>query len=278
MVSDYLISIVIPCYNDAKYIEQAVQSALNQTYFNIEVIVVDDGSDKLTKEVLKKLEPIITILINQENLGQSVARNVGIRKARGEYILTLDSDDYFEPTFCEKAIALFLKSKEIKLVSCQANLLFEDGSSYVFVPNGGSVSDFLYASHALGTSMFRKTDWNDCGGYDESMRQGLEDWEFFIRLLKNEGLAVIIQEPLYNYRKRQGSTTSIANKNKYNILNYIYKKHKELYIHNYDNFIVFLINKMECLDIENNKIYQKIDFRLGNILLKPVRMIKSLMK
>lgn len=69
MVSDYLISIVIPCYNYARCIEQAVQSALNQTYFNIEVIVVDDGSDTLTKEVLDKLEPIITTLITQENRG-----------------------------------------------------------------------------------------------------------------------------------------------------------------------------------------------------------------
>lgn len=106
-------------------------------------------------------------------------------------------------------------------------MLFGDESSSVFIANGGSVSDFLYASHSPGTSMFRKTDWNDCGGYDESMRQGFEDWEFLIRLLKNGGFAAIIQEPLYNYRKRQGSTTSIANKDKYKILNYICKKHRE---------------------------------------------------
>ncbi len=101
MNSNLLVSIIIPCYNDEQYIEQCVNSALNQTYSNIEVIVVDDGSNRKTKTVLKKLEPNITTLITQNNQGQSTARNVGIRYAKGNYILVLDSDDYFEPTFCE---------------------------------------------------------------------------------------------------------------------------------------------------------------------------------
>ena len=102
MIDKPLISIIIPCYNDAKYIEQSVNSALNQTYSNKEVIVVDDGSNVETKQILKKLEPKLIKLITQENKGQSTARNVGINAAKGEYILTLDSDDYFEPTFLEK--------------------------------------------------------------------------------------------------------------------------------------------------------------------------------
>lgn len=273
-----LISVVIPCFNDAKYIEQSVLSALNQTYPNIEVIVVDDGSDAATKAALRKIESKVTKLITQENQGQSTARNVGIREAKGDYILTLDSDDYFEATFCEKAMEIIINNNKIKLVTCQANLFFEDGSSYVFIPKGGSIANFLFSSDALGTSMFKKIDWNDCGGYDERMRLGLEDWEFFIRLLKNGGLVEVIQQPLYNYRKRSNSTTSIANINKYKILSYIYQKHKELYIHNYDNFMVVLLNKFESLERENLKTFQKIDYRLGSILLKPLRMIKSLIK
>lgn len=278
MENKQLISIIIPCYNDAQYIEQAVLSALNQTYTNIEVIVVDDGSNIETKKVLKKIETTITKLISQENQGQSKARNVGIRSAKGEYILVLDSDDFFEPTFCEKAMGIILNNNNIKLITCQANLIFEDGSSYVFTPNGGDITNFLFSSDALGTSMFKKKDWNECSGYDESMRLGLEDWEFFIRLLKDGGLVKVIQQPLYNYRKRSNSTTSIAKLNKYKILNYIYQKHKELYINNYDNFILVLLNKFESLERENLKTFQKIDYRLGNMLLKPLRMIKSIIK
>ena len=96
-----LISIIIPCYNDSDFIEKAVQSALHQTYPNIEVIVVDDGSNTRTKQVLHVLRPSITKLITQENKGQSTARNVGIGAAKGYYILTLDSDDFFEFSFCD---------------------------------------------------------------------------------------------------------------------------------------------------------------------------------
>ena len=96
-----LLSIVIACYNDADYIEQAVTSALKQTYANKEVIVVDDGSNSETTAVLKKLEPKITMLITQENQGQSIARNNGIRQATGKYILNLDADDFFETSFCD---------------------------------------------------------------------------------------------------------------------------------------------------------------------------------
>jgi glycosyltransferase involved in cell wall biosynthesis len=82
-----LISIVIPCYNDAEFIGQAVDSALNQTHLNKEIIVVDDGSNEETKIVLKSLKHKIDKLITQENLGQSTARNNGIKQANGSFIL-----------------------------------------------------------------------------------------------------------------------------------------------------------------------------------------------
>ncbi len=278
MDSSSLISIIIPCYNDAEYIEQAVLSALNQTYTNTEVIVVDDGSNAETKVVLKKLEPKITKLITQDNKGQSTARNVGIKDAKGEYILILDSDDFFEPTFCEKAIPVFLKNNEIKIVTCEANLLFMDGSKEVYKPKGGSISNFIYSNGALGTSLFKKEDWQNCGGYDESMRKGFEDWEFFIRLLKNGGIAEVINEPLYNYRKRTDSTTSKANTIKYDLQHYIFTKHKELYIDDFDNFVAKLLENTSKLEKQIEKNFKKIDFQIGNKILKPFRFIKSIFK
>lgn len=278
MESKPLISIIIPCFNDAQYIAQSIYSALNQTYPNKEVIVVDDGSNEETKAVLKKLEPQITKLINQENQGQSKARNVGINAAKGNYILVLDSDDFFEPTFCEKAMAVFSNKKEIKIVTCQANLLFEDASVNLYTPIGGSISNFIFSNSALGTSLFKKEDWELCGGYDESMRKGFEDWEFFIRLLKSGGTAEVIKEPLYNYRKRDFSTTHNANNIKYNLLKYIYLKHQDLYKANYESFISHLLDKLESQEIEKNKNTKRIEFKIGEAILKPFRWIKSLMK
>lgn len=278
MENNSLISIIIPCYNDGQYIEQSVNSALNQTYLNKEVIVVDDGSNDDTKAVLKKLELKITKLITQENQGQSTARNVGINDANGEYILILDSDDYYEPTFCEKAIAVFLNKKETKIVTCQVNLLFENGSKVIHTPEGGSISNFIFTNAALGTSMFKKVDWKISGGYDKSMRNGFEDWEFFIRLLKRGGVAEVIQEPLYNYRKGKDSTTSKANKIKYELLKYIYFKHQDLYKENFELFITHLLGRIEREEKEKLKNLNRIEYKIGKKVLQPLRWIKSLVK
>lgn len=271
-----LISIIIPCYNDWQYVEQAVNSAVNQTYVNKEVIVIDDGSNVKTKEILKKIEPKITKLITQENKGQSTARNAGIEVSKGDYILVLDSDDYFEPTFCEKAFAIFKNNSNCKLVSCHANLVSENKKTILFTPAGGTIEDFLFSNAALGTSMFRKEDWNNCGHYDETMRSGLEDWEFFIRLLKNGGITEIIQEPLYNYRKRKCSTTTIANRKKYELWNYIYLKHQELYKENFAFFVSFMLARIEKEENEKIKNLQRIEYKVGKVILKPIRWIKSL--
>lgn len=273
-----MVSIIIPCYNDAKYIEQAVNSALNQTYKNIEVIVVDDGSNTETKDVLKKLEHKITKLITQENKGQSTARNVGIKEAKGNYILVLDSDDFFEPTFCEKAIPVFLENKAVKLVTCEANLLHTNGSIEIYKPKGGTISNFMYYNDALGTSLFKKEDWQNCGGYDESMRKGFEDWEFFIRLLKNGGNCYVIPEVLYSYRKRNDSTTSKANIIKYDLQKYIYIKHKDIYITDFENFTEKLLEVSKGQEKNKSKILKTIDYQLGQKILKPFRFIKSLFR
>ncbi|MFH6999067.1 glycosyltransferase [Flavobacterium sp. FlaQc-57] len=275
MENNTLISIIIPCFNDVKFIEQSVFSALNQTHFQVEVIVVDDGSNLETKKVLKSLESKITKLITQENSGQSKARNIGIEVANGNYILVLDSDDYLESTFCEKAFAIFKNNLDLKLVSCYANLIFENNKTILFKPVGGTIHDFLFSNAALGTSMFKKEDWDNCGGYDETMKKGFEDWEFFIRLLKTGGSAEIIQEPLYNYRKRNDSTTTRANLNKYELLNYIYAKHKDLYIDNYGLFIDHLLTQIQRQEQEKLKCLKKNEYQIGYFLLRPLRFIKS---
>lgn len=273
-----LVSIIIPCYNDAKYIEQSINSALNQNYSNKEVIVIDDGSNAKTKGILKKLEHQITKLITQENKGQSTARNVGIREAKGEYILTLDSDDYFESTFCEKAIEKFTLNIDTKIVTCHANRIFGNHRRDVFKPNGGKIEDFLLRNCAMGSAMFKKFDWNEISGYDEKMRSGFEDWEFYIRLLKRGGSAYVIAEPLFNYRLRNDSTTSKANKIKYELLRSIYFKHHNLFKTNYELFVTHLLYRIESEEKEKIKNTQRIEFQIGKSVLRPFRWINSFMK
>lgn len=271
MEKNSLVSIIIPCYNDAKYIEQAVASALNQTYPNIEVIVVDDGSNLETKAILQILEPKITKLITQENQGQSTARNRGIIEAKGEYVLVLDSDDYFEPTFCQKALTIFLERSDVKVVTCQAYLMHEDGSVKKYIPKGGNIKSFIYTNAALGSTMFKKNDWRSVNGYDENMRKGFEDWEFYIRILKNEGCVYVISERLFTYRKRSDSTTSIANKVKYELLFYIFTKHRDLYVEDFENFVRYLLGRIEIEERDKLKYFEKSD----RLLIKSLSRITS---
>ena len=272
-----LLSIVIPCYNDWQFVAQSIESAINQTYQNKEIIVVDDGSDNRTKEVLKKLEPKITRLITQENKGQSSARNVGIAVAQGDYILILDSDDFFAPEFAEKAIKVIENSIDIKIVTCFVNRVAINATHLeVFKPHGGDILDFLNDNAAIGTSMFRRKDWEEIEGYDESMTSGFEDWEFFIRLLKHGGSCHVIQEPLFNYRQRSNSTSSGANKIKYDLLRYIYFKHQDLYKSNLEQFVCHLLSQIEREEKEKLKNLRRIEYKIGFELLRPFRWIKKL--
>lgn len=279
MESKPLISIIIPCYNDAQFISQSVNSALNQTYPNKEVIVVDDGSDEETKSVLKKLTPKITKLITQKNQGQSVARNTGIRKARGEYILNLDSDDFFEASFCEKAIKKFQKYNEIKIVTCQATRFSKYGNIDVFTPMGGYLENFLFNNSAFGSSMFKRKDWESCGGYEEDLPiLGFEDWEFYIQILKHGGYAYVLNETLFNYRIREGSTTDRIRDLKQDKFKLIIFKHKELYKDNFEKLVENLFEREKREKREKEKNRKRIDFKIGNAILKPFRYIKRIFK
>ncbi len=272
-----LISIIIPCYNDAQYIEQSVLSALNQTYPYKEVIAVDDGSNDATKAVLKKLEPKITKLITQENKGTSAARNIAIAVASGEYILVLDSDDYFEPEFCEKAIEIFQKDSNTKMVSCYARWFQNDNFYQIFKPRGGKLKNFLLANSSLGTIFFKK-NWKEVGGYDEMMVNGFEDWEFYIRLHRNGGRTHVIPDVLFHYRKKVKSRTTLANENKYELMEYIYLKHASLYKENFELFTKHLLDKLKTEEREKIKNTKRIEFRLGYAILRPLRFIKSMIK
>jgi hypothetical protein len=171
-----------------------------------------------------------------------------------------------------------LKNRDTKIVTCYANRIFDNNIIDVFKPKGVNIKDFLLNNCAMGSAMFKKFDWNKINGYDQKMRNGFEDWEFYIRLLQNGGEAFVIKETLFNYRLRNDSTTSKANKIKYELLKYIYSKHHELYKANYELFITHLLNRIEREELEKTKNTRRLEFKIGTAILKPLRWIKSLVK
>ena len=107
------ISVILPCYNSEKYIEKCIESILNQTYQNIEIIIIDDGSTDHTLKILEKYkkENDKISIIKKKNTGVSDSRNIGIKEAKGKYIMFVDSDDFLELDAIEK---LYLNIKKYK--------------------------------------------------------------------------------------------------------------------------------------------------------------------
>lgn len=272
-----MVSIIIPCYNTSKYIEQAVFSAKAQTGVQTEVIIVDDGSNEETKNILGEIEGVT--LITQKNLGQSAARNAGIKEASGKYIFILDSDDYVEPNFCQMALDILEKREDVRIVSSYTRRFEGEKTLDIFKPKGGVLSNFLLENYAMGGAYCaRRLDLFQAGLYDENMSQGFEDWEFFIRVLKLSGSAYIIPEVLYHYRKHSNSTSVKANLIKYKLQKYIYFQHQDLYKQHFEVFIEHLLGKIEREEREKIKHTQRLEFRLGKAFLNPLRKIKRILK
>ncbi|MEX2336429.1 MAG: glycosyltransferase family A protein [Fulvivirga sp.] len=271
------LSIVIPCFNDSNYIEQAVNSALAQTYLQKEVIVVDDGSNLETKAVLANIKPFIDRLISQENLGVVAARNRGIREAQGEYILTLDADDYFEPFFLEKACEILEKEPQVGMVTCWINIVDEKGDQMrIAKPSGAAAQNAIYYNNAPGSLLFRKQCWEEVDGYDKQLDNGNEDWEFNVSITKKGWKVHVIPEILFNYRLKQSSRNTKALEYRKKMREYAFKKHKDLLIADIDKTIDFFLKEIENKENENSKLRSSLSYRLGELLLKPLRWVKSL--
>jgi len=272
-----LISIIIPCYNDAQYIEQSVYSALNQTYPNKEVIVVDDGSNAETKAILKKLAPQITKLITQENKGVCVARNKAIESASGKYILTLDSDDFFEHEFLVKAVEILENKKKVGMVTCWAQVLDEKGINlFIQKPTGSNASDALYHNNSIGNCLFRKEAWIEVGGYDINMKNGFEDWEFNISVTKKGWEVVVLPEILFNYRCKLKSRNSSGNSYKKEIRKYVFNKHKDIAIENYEKTLDFFLDEIEIHKRISKTFRDSNSYKMGHFLVITVKKIISI--
>lgn len=270
-----LVSVIIPCFNDHLFIGEAINSINTQDYGNIEIIVVDDGSDLKTKEVLLQLNQTNLTLITQENKGTSAARNNGIYKSKGDYILTLDADDYFESSFITKAVHVLENSEEIGLVTCWFNVFQGNKIVNKVIADGGNEVQLLFENNVMGShSLFRKKCWIDINGYDENMRKGFEDWEFNISVAKSGWKIFVLEEYLFYYRMKMNSRNVEANSfYKYELRKYVYTKHKGLCVNNFEKMISSFLLEINILEKSKTDVKKSIDYRIGSAVLKPIRLL-----
>lgn len=269
------VSVVIPCYNDKDYIEEAVQSVLDQTFQDFEIIIVDDGSDEATKKVLANIKSEKLRVIAQRNQGLSSARNNGIKVASAPYILILDGDDTFDVLFLEKAVAILDVNHAIGSVSSYCNLFIKNHQVvHKHLPKGGGVADFLFDNNSVSFALLRKKCWEEVKGYDEQMKNGFEDWEFWIAITKRGWNIFVIPECLFNYRQKEKSMSKDCKINfREANLNYIYKKHQEVYQQHFAETVDYLTDLAQRNKKNELKYKSSIDFKIGRFLLFPFRRI-----
>ena len=221
------ISVIIPTYNYKHYLAECLDSVLGQTYKNVEVIVVDDGSSDNPKEVVDKYPSVL--FIRKPNGGLASARNAGIAASTGEYYMTLDADDKLVPGAIEEHVKLLTDDRTV--AQCA---LLEFGERHVLnvPPEKTSLERVMQANTMYCNCLFPKKAWEEVGGYDESdvMRLGYEDWEFNIRVLA-AGYRVNTSDFIaLRYRVHEGQMTqATSHPRRQELYDYIFTKHQELY-------------------------------------------------
>lgn len=225
------VSIIVPCYNQAQFLGEALQSVLNQTNTNWECVIVNDGSPDNTEEVAQKWVEKDTRFryLKKENGGLSNARNAGITRAKGEFILPLDADDKIGQNYLKLAIKAFQEDESLKVVYCKAEK-FGDKIGEWMLPSF-SLENLAVNNMIFCSALFRKKEWECVQGYDEKMFYGWEDWEFWIAILKKGGKVKQLNYIGFYYRIKEGSMVKELNPQKReNLLQYMSFKHTDFYI------------------------------------------------
>ncbi len=224
------VSIVIPCYNPPAYLMEAIASARAQRGCTVELVLVDDGTDSPEgKTLLNKARGLVDRYIEQPNRGLAAARNAGFAAASHEWIIPLDADDVLEPQYAEACGAALEAHPDAAFASSDYRVFGKE--TFIQRTPDYNLYKLLDQNPLSYAALIRKRDWEKIGGYDESMRHGYEDWEFWLRLGSQGRYGRHVREVLFGYRKHGPSLFDIARAHHEEISEYIRAKHPELYEH-----------------------------------------------
>lgn len=258
------VSIIIPCYNSGQYLQEAVKSALEQTFQDVEVIVIDDGSDEAeTQRVLEFIAQLDRVkFLRQENQGPSSARNLGLRESTGEYFLPLDADDLIEPSYVAEALNVMETVPNVGIVYCHADL-FGDLEGPWNLP-AFSWPTILIHNLIFNASVFRKADWQEVGGYDESMREGREDHDFVLRILSLGRTTHRLQGTYFHYRRYEGTRNALIGQSRERLIQAsatIFRNNAKLYVDHAEDLFELIFEQQDQIADLRYRYMRLEDFR-----------------
>jgi glycosyltransferase involved in cell wall biosynthesis len=266
------ISVIIPCFNHGEFLPEAVASVTRLRRNDVELIVVDDGStDERTRKEMDALIAQGIKVVRQANKGLAAARNAGIKIARGEFIIPLDSDNRIRENYLVSGVKLLQHEPSIGIVYGNAEYFGEKTGLW-------TIREFNLIALALGNyidacALYRKSVWESVQGYDEQMPwMGYEDWDFWLRVASfNWGFAHL-NEIAFDYRVRKGSMIETTNRHAGELISYIFNKP--------ENRLLQLIKNKE---MEIDKARQRLaeiekskDYRVGRFIMNPARKLKRM--
>lgn len=244
------ISVIIPCYNLGLYLRIAIESVLYQTFNDLEIIVVNDGStDEFTKFILQNLDYPKTTIVNQENQGLAASRNNGIKMAKGKYICCLDADDSLRPYNFERAYPVLEKDSNIGFVSGYVQV-YDEWDQVFGGKDECNFPQLLVNNWVNITALFRKEAWEKVGGYYQGFTTpGIEDWDFWISMLESGYLSYFIPEIFYDYRVRSNSMAREMNDAKHweKVSRQLVSRHVQTYIDYIEDYVALKSNEWAVL-------------------------------
>jgi glycosyltransferase involved in cell wall biosynthesis len=232
------VSVIIPTYNRANLLPRAINSVLNQTYRDFELIIIDDGSTDNTQEIVKefqKKDDRIKYLWKRNSGCVASTLNFGIPHCKGLYITFCASDDQWDPTYLEKQISLFDNSKNVDVVSTNVLIVDSQGRKLTEISkprttnNDSLIEIGLRNNYLFGNMVIKKTVLNEVGLWDDNLKIR-EDFDLWMRIAKKNFNFRFIYEPLFIVTIHPNQiSNSVDILERIKIENYLFKKHKALY-------------------------------------------------
>ena len=253
-----LISVIIPCYNHGKYLPEAVNSVLNQEWNNFEIIIINDGSTDPETNVVcdnyRIFHPKIKV-VSTKNRGLAHARNIGIEKAKGDYIFPLDADDKVHPEIFNRTLPIIENDETIGIV--YTDVQFFGTRNDIWRMPDYDFRKLLCFNLMTASSIFRKKMWEKVGGYNPNMVYGYEDWDFWIALGSQGVVGKRVPEPLFFYRQHpNGSMLTNTSLHREEMYRQIIKNHKVVFAKNWV-FLLLEKDKMWINEINDKGWYDE---------------------